>query len=115
MNIIDLIKNFSSLYAKGFLKHVLFANAATQGVINNSRLLVDFLEHKVIVATLANVLDFAFYADGLALNWLSIAKDTDSLAGDFGDISLFQINETVGNLAERQGIGSDEVLTNTYT
>ena len=40
----------------------------------------------------------------------SLVPDLHLVTADFGDIALFQIHETVGDLAQGQLVGSQEVL-----
>jgi hypothetical protein len=71
---------------------------------------VDFLEHEVAELTLVGGFGAFAVLHGFALTACRPGPRSDLIAADFGDIAFFQVHEAVGDLAQGQLVGGQEVL-----
>ena len=74
---------------------------------------MDLLEHEVLVPALLRVTCLALNGGYLAAYLLARVPDLVGLATHLRYIALFQIYEPVGNRAECERVGGDEVFTDT--
>ncbi|MNF72908.1 hypothetical protein D3C84_548980 [compost metagenome] len=87
------------------------AQAAFQGALHHLGLLVDLLEHEVAVFALVGGLGAFVVLHLLALYGAALlVPDLHAVAANLGDVALFQVDETVGDLAQGQLVGGEEVL-----
>ncbi|MNH04554.1 hypothetical protein D3C79_638530 [compost metagenome] len=111
LHVAHLGEQFGSLRAEGLDQHVVLAQAAFQGALHHAWLLVDFLEHEVAVGTLVGSFGAFVVLHGFTLNLVALlVPDGDLVAADFGDVAFFQVHEAVGDLAQGQLVGRQEVL-----
>ncbi|MNE05346.1 hypothetical protein D3C80_979040 [compost metagenome] len=104
-------EQLGSLRTESLDHHVILAQAAFQGALHHGWLLVDFLEHEVTVLALVSRFGAFMVLHGFALDLgAGNVPDGDLFAADFGDVALFQVHEAVGDLAQGQLVGSQEVL-----
>ncbi|MNN17189.1 hypothetical protein D3C81_1303630 [compost metagenome] len=104
-------EQLGSLRTESLDHHVILAQAAFQGALHHGWLLVDFLEHEVTVLALVSRFGAFMVLHGFALDLgAGDVPDGDLFAADFGDVALFQVHEAVGDLAQGQLVGSQEVL-----
>ncbi|MNO88854.1 hypothetical protein D3C76_803210 [compost metagenome] len=111
LHIANLGEQLGGLRAEGFHQHLLATQAAFEGALDDLGLLVDFLEHEVAVLALVRGLGAFVVLHGLALHRAAGGvPELHAVAADFGDVALFQIDEAVGDLAQGELVGSEEVL-----
>ena len=95
-------------------QHLRIAQPAFQGALHDLGLLVNFLEHEVAVLALVGGFRAVLVLHGLALHRLAVdIPDVQAVATDLGDIAFFQVDEPVGDLAQGQRVGGQEVLAQT--
>ncbi len=86
-------------------------HALLQGVGNGARLLVDFLEHVVLVRALFGGVGREFALAHRPRHVAALAvKDAATFARDFGHVAFLQKHETPRDRQERGNVGSDEIL-----
>jgi hypothetical protein len=71
---------------------------------------VDFLEHEVAEVALVGGFGTFVVLHGFALTCCRPGPRSDLITADFGDIAFFQVHEAVGDLAQGQLVGRQEVL-----
>ena len=92
-------------------QHVIGTQTAFQGALYDLGLLMDFLEHKVAVLALVGGFRTFVVLHALAYHRLAgYIPDLHAVALDFGDIAFFQVHKAVGDLAQGQLVGGEEVF-----
>ena len=111
LHIAHLGEQLGGLWAERLDQHLVLAQAAFQGALHHRGLLVDFLEHEVAELALVGGFGAIAILHGFALDGLAIdIPDLHAVTADLGDVALLQVHEAVGNLAQRQLVGRQEVL-----
>ncbi|MNJ16897.1 hypothetical protein D3C77_111670 [compost metagenome] len=109
--IAHLGKQLGGLRTERLDQHMILAQTAFQGALHHSWLLVDFLEHEVAVFTFVGCFRTFVILHGFTLDLSTgYIPDGDLVAADFGDVAFFQVHEAVGDLAQGQLVGGQEVL-----
>ncbi|MNZ82960.1 hypothetical protein D3C78_1016750 [compost metagenome] len=92
------------------------AQAAFEGALHHLGLLVDFLEHEVAVLALLRRLGALVELHGVALHAAAFGIPyLHAVLADLGDVALLQVDEAVGDLAQGQRVGGEEVLAQAQT
>ncbi len=116
LHVAHLGEQLGRLRAEGLHQHVIGAQAAFQGALHHLGLLVDFLEHEVAVLALLRRLGAFVELHGVALHAAAFGiPDLHAVLADLGDVALLQIDEAVGDLAQGQRVGGQEVLAQAQT
>ncbi len=90
---------------------VLEVHAAGEGVLHGLGLLVDLLEHEVLVAALLRLDGVPVEAVDRALDRLALAvPDLDAFRGEPRDVAVLQEADVLGVDEERRRIGGQELL-----
>lgn len=111
LHVADLGEQLRRLRTEAFNHYLVLPEAAFQGALHDAGLLVDFLEHEVPVLALVGGFGAFVVLHGLALHVVALdIPQAHAVATDLGDIAFFQVDEAVGHLAQRQLVGSEEVL-----
>lgn len=111
LHVANLGEQLRRLRAEAFHHYLVLPEAAFQGALHDAGLLVDFLEHEVPVLALVGGFGAFVVLHGLALHVVALdIPQAHAVATDLGDIAFFQVDEAVGHLAQRQLVGSEEVL-----
>ncbi len=89
--------------------------AAFQGALDHTGLLVDLLEHEVAIGALVGGLAAFVVLHRLALGPARRSfPERDLIQADLGHVTLFQVDEAIGHLTQRQLVrGSQVVLAQT--
>ncbi|MNJ58673.1 hypothetical protein D3C77_543190 [compost metagenome] len=104
-------EQFCRLWTESLDHNVVLAQAPFQGALDDSRLLVDFLEHEVAIRALISSLGAFVVLHGLALHlFTGQIPDGYLVTANLGDVAFFQVHETVSDLTQGQLIRSQEVL-----
>ncbi|MNH12937.1 hypothetical protein D3C79_724910 [compost metagenome] len=91
---------------------MVLAQAAFQSALNHGRLLVNLLEHEVAVCALVSGFGAFVILHGFALDRVAgLIPDLHLVTADLSDVALLQVHEAVSDLAQRQLVGSQEILT----
>lgn len=82
----------------------------------NGWLLMDFLEHEVAISTFVCGFGAFVILHGFALDLVTVlVPDGDLVTADFGNVTFFQVHEAVGDLAQGQLVGRQEILAQAQT
>ncbi|MNG91281.1 hypothetical protein D3C79_501880 [compost metagenome] len=112
LNIAHLGEQVGSIRAEGLDQDIVLAQTAFQGALNHAWLLVDFFEHEVTVGTLVRRFRAFVVLHGLALDLVAgLVPDAHLVTANLGDVAFFQVHEAVGDLAQGQLVGGQEVFT----
>ncbi|MCY1398324.1 hypothetical protein D9M71_133530 [compost metagenome] len=111
LHIAHLGEQLGGTRAEGVDQDVVGAQAAFHGALHDLGLLMDFLEHEVAVLALVGSFGAFVVLHLLALHGAALlVPDLQAVTADLGDIAFFQVDEAVGDLAQGQLVGSEEVL-----
>ncbi|RMM24772.1 hypothetical protein ALQ81_05582 [Pseudomonas syringae pv. pisi] len=112
LNVAYFGEQLGSLWAECVDQHLLLPQTTFEGALYDLGLLVNFLEHEVAVLALVGGFGAFMVLHHFALDRHSVdVPDLHAIATDLGDVALFQVHETVGDLTQRQLIGGQEVFT----
>ena len=100
LHVAHLGEQLGGLRAERLHQYLPIAQATFEGALHDLRLLMDLLEHEVTVLTLVGRLGALVVLHHLALHRLAVdIPDLHAVAVDLGDVALFQVHETIGDLA----------------
>jgi len=116
LHVAHLGEQLGSLRAERLHQYMVSAQAAFQGALHDGGLLMDLLEHEVAERALVGGIGAFVVLHRFALHRLAVGvPDLHAVAADLGDIALFQVHEAVGDLAQGQLVGGEEVLAQAQT
>ncbi len=99
------------LRAESVDQYLLVTQATFQGALHHGRLLVDFLEHEVAECAFVGSFGAVAVLHGFAFDGIAVdVPDRHAFTADVGDIAFFQVHEAVGDLAQGQLVGGEEVF-----
>src|SRR5690606_11645924 len=110
----DRIEHVQGVDPESLFQQLRTTHAALQGVADHFRLFKDFLLHEVAVLAHHHLFIVEAQTHGFARHRLITVVDGDVAAADFGDVAFFEVDEAVGNLTQRRGIGGYEVLADAH-
>ncbi|RMW14389.1 hypothetical protein ALO98_05360 [Pseudomonas syringae pv. tagetis] len=105
-------EQFGSLWSKCMDQHLLLPQTTFKRALHDLGLLVDFLEHEVTIFALVSG-----FGTFVVLHYFTLDRhavdipDLHAVATDLGNITFFQVHETVGDLAQCQLVRGQEVFT----